>query len=256
MAHSTPSAIRGTVLTVHARLALLFTMTAGMCVLPTQAQEPAGNADGTAIWSGVYTMAQAARGQTRYEASCRSCHQDGPRRADAFMREWGGTGLESVFNLIKVSMPAGAPSSLSDDAYLDIVAYMLQVNAFPSGGTELTAGAIKSIKIEGRNGPEPVPNFALVAVVGCLAQGADAAWMLLNAGEPTRARDPAASKEEELKSAQAVAPGTRKFSLLNVYPPPDSYKGQKVEAKGLLIRDPAGDRINVTSVQALAPRCE
>jgi hypothetical protein len=31
--------------------------------------------------------------------------------------------------------------------------------------------------------------------------------------------------------------------------------GHKVEAKGFLIRDPAGDRINATAVQTLAPRC-
>jgi uncharacterized membrane protein YcgQ (UPF0703/DUF1980 family) len=49
--------------------------------------------------------------------------------------------------------------------------------------------------------------------------------------------------------------GAQTFHLLNVYPRPDPYKGHKVEAKGFLIRDPGGNRINVTSVQTLASRC-
>ena len=87
------------------------------------------------------------------------------------MRDWGGSDLESLFNQIKTSMPAGAPASLSDVAYADIVAYVLQANAFPAGSSELAAAAIGPIRIEGRNGPAPVPDFALVRVVGCLSQG-------------------------------------------------------------------------------------
>lgn len=237
-------------------LAFLVMTTSGVSAQPAQVQEGAKNADRKTVWEGVYTDAQAARGQTQYEASCRSCHRDGPRRNDAFMRDWSGTDVDGLFNQIRASMPAGAPSSLSDNAYLDIVAYMLQVNAFPAGLNELNADTIKSVRIEGRNGPEPVPNFALVGVVGCLAQGPDTAWMLVGAGEPVRTKNPATSKDEELKNSEAAARGTQTFRLLNVYPTPDPYKGHKVEAKGFLIRDPGGNRLNVTSVQTLAPRCD
>ena len=221
----------------------------------SQAQEPARNTDRKTVWDGVYTDAQAVRGQTQYQARCSSCHRDGPRRDEAFMRDWGGTDVEGLFRQIKVSMPADAPSSLSDNAYLDIVAFMLRVNYFPSGRDELSADAIKIIRIEGRNGPEPVPNFALVRAVGCLGQSADT-WMLADASEPVRTKNPAPSKEDELKSSEASALGTQAFRLLNVYPSPDPYKGHKIEAKGFLIRDPDGDRINVTSVQTLAARCD
>ena len=172
------------------------------------------------------------------------------------MRDWQGTNLDGLFSQIKTTMPAGAPSSLTDQAYVDIVAYMLQVNAFPAGRSELSADATRTIRIEGKGGPGPVPNFALVQLVGCLAPGPDADWTLSNATEPVRTKDPAASTDDELKSSQAVALGMQSFRLLNAYPRPDAYKGHKVEAKGFLIRDPAGNRINVTSVQSLAPRCE
>lgn len=171
------------------------------------------------------------------------------------MNDWSGTAVDSLFSFIKLSMPAGAPSSLTDAAYLNIVAYMLQVNAFPAGTSELNTDTIRSIRIEGKNGPGPVPNFALVWTVGCLAQGPDSGWILADASEPLRTKDPAASKDDELKNSEATALGSQRFQLLNVYPRPDPYNGHKVEAKGFLIRDPGGNRLNVTSVQTLDSRC-
>jgi S-disulfanyl-L-cysteine oxidoreductase SoxD len=223
--------------------------------LTAQAQEPAKPAEGKTVWDGIYTGAQATRGQGQYEMSCRSCHREGPRRGEAFMRDWQGTGLEGLFAQIKATMPASAPGSLTDSAYLDIVAYILQANTFPAGASELTADAIKSIRVEGQNGPGPVPNFALVQVVGCLSAGPDAGWIVGRATEPVRTKDPSSSTADELKTSQAAALGDKTFLLLNVYPRPDAYKGHKIEAKGFLIRDPNGDRLNATSVQSLAPGC-
>jgi len=172
------------------------------------------------------------------------------------MRDWDGSDVESLFKQIKATMPSSDPSSLSDAAYADIVAYMLKANAFPAGSSELDAGAVGPIRIEGRNGPGPVPDSALIRVVGCLAQGPDTAWTLTDASEPARTKDPAASRDDELRKSQAAALGTQAFRLLNVYPAPDPYRGHKVEAKGFLIRDPGGNRINVTSVLTLASRCD
>ena len=227
----------------------------GAGALTAQAQEPARPAESKTVWDGIYTSAQATRGQAQYESTCRSCHREGPRKGEAFMRDWQGTGLDGLFSQIKSSMPAGAPGSLSDPTYLDIVAYMLQVNEFPAGAAELSADAIKSIRVEGKNGPGPVPNFALVQVVGCLSAGPDASWNVGSATEPIRTKDPSPSTDDELKTSQAAALGSKAFQLLNVYPRPDAYKGHRVEAKGFLIRDPNGDRLNVTSVQSLAPGC-
>jgi S-disulfanyl-L-cysteine oxidoreductase SoxD len=220
----------------------------------------AGGARGRAaqtltVWDGVYTEAQASRGKAHYDASCRSCHRDGPRRGDEFMRDWGGSDLDALFTQIKSSMPAGAPSSLSDAAYADIVAYMLQANAFPAGSSDFAAAATGPIRIEGRDGPAPVPDFALVRVVGCLTQGPGMSWTLADASEPIRTKDPAVSTDDEPKQSQGPGTGAQAFRLLNVFPAPDPYLGHRVEAKGFLIRDPGGNRINVTSVRTLAPRC-
>jgi hypothetical protein len=208
------------------------------------------------VWDGVFTEAQAARGESRYRASCSRCHNEGPRRGEAFMRDWIGTDVGSLFARIKASMPPGAPGSVTDAEYLDIVAYMLRVNEFPAGREELGSETASNTRVEGRNGPEPVPNFALVRVVGCLGAGPGTDWTVTNGSEPARTRNPAASTGEELSGSHATELGTVTFRLMNVYPRPQAYAGHKVEAKGFLIRDPSGDRINATAVQSLAPRCE
>src|SRR5436309_14000792 len=89
-------------------LTFVLTMTSGVSTRPAQPQEPARNTDRKTVWDGVYTDAQAARGQTRYEERCRSCHRSGPPRDDAFMRAWGGTGVEALSRPTKASMPPSA----------------------------------------------------------------------------------------------------------------------------------------------------
>jgi hypothetical protein len=207
------------------------------------------------VWDGVYTDAQAARGEARYRASCSGCHDEGPRRGEAFMRDWSGTDLGGLFARMKASMPPGAPGTLPDADYIDIAAYMLRINDFPAGSDELTSASVATIRVEGRDGPEPVPNFALVRVIGCLGAGPGTDWTVTNASAPTRTRNPAASTGDELKESAAVVLGSATLRVMNVYPRPVAYTGHKVEAKGFLIRDPSGDRINATAVQTLAPSC-
>jgi len=219
------------------------------------ARTPGQNSSPRTVWDGVYTDAQAARGEARYRTSCAGCHDEGPRRAEAFMRDWSGSDVGSLLTRIRTSMPPGAAGSLTEAEYLDIVAFMLRVNDFPAGPDELTAERARAVRVEGRSGDAPVPNFALVRVVGCLGAGPGTDWTVSSVSAPSRTRNPAASTGEELKDAEAAALGGATFRLMNVYPQPAAYTGHKVEAKGFLIRDPAGDRINATSVQSLASRC-
>ena len=238
------------------RAVTLAGMTLALALATGAVSATARQSSAKTVWDGIYTEAQAARGESRYRTSCSGCHDEGPRRGEAFMRDWSGTDLSGLFVRMKTSMPPGAPGSLSDADYVDIAAYMLRVNDFPAGRDELTSANIATVRVEGRNGPEPVPNFALVRVVGCLGAGPGTDWTVTNGSEPARTRNPAASSGEELKESAGTALGSGTFRLMNVYPRPEAYTGQKVEAKGFLIRDPNGDRINATAVQSLAPRCE
>jgi mono/diheme cytochrome c family protein len=229
-------------------------------VVETQTAQ-AGNTNSRSVWDGVYTAAQATRGKAQYEANCGSCHgadlsggAGQPLKGDIFMRVWIGYPLNSLFGRIKDTMPANAPASLSNNAYVEIVAHILQTNAFAPGASELRTDTLENIRIEGREGPQPIPNYALVRVVGCLTPGPQNAWTLSNASELVRTRSPEPSKDEELKDSQAKALGNQQFPLMSIYPGPDAYRGHKVEVKGFLIQGP-NQHINVNALQTLASSC-
>ena len=103
--------------------------------------------DSASVWDGVFTAEQAMRGETAYEQECATCHLadllgDGiaPALAGAaFDFRWSDLSVGDMFVAIRATMPQGAPASLSPQAYVDIVSYMLQRNDFPAGGDELAA---------------------------------------------------------------------------------------------------------------------
>lgn len=218
--------------------------------------------DRKTVWQGAYSEAQAKRGEAAYGARCARCHRDDLTGYNSvlvgarFMNDWREDTLDHFFTLVKQTMPRDAPSSLSDGQYLDIVAYVLKTNDFPVGEQELTTSAIGGIHVESKEGPEPVPDFSLVEVVACLVKGADGAWMLTNATEPVRTRDPEASSPEKARALQPKPLGTRTFRVLDATSlPSNPPKDHKVDAKGLLIMKSGDDRLNITSVQAVADTC-
>jgi len=221
----------------------------------------AANAEKTVL-DGVYSADQAARGQAAYSARCSSCHLNdltgyrGALHGIAFAEKFQGDTLDGFFDVTKASMPRGAPSSLSDQTYLDIIAYVLQVNSYPSGSEDLKSDALKSIRVVGKAGPEEVPNFALIKVIGCMAPGSGDIWTLTQATEFEKVRNPDASNATELKADEARPLGTRTIRLEDAsYFKPASHKDHKMAAKGFLMRQAEGDKINITSLQMLSENC-
>jgi cytochrome c5 len=221
-----------------------------------------GNQDRRTVWDAVYTAEQASRGEPLYASTCARCHgpalegDEAPALVgDTFMRNWGEDNLRHLF--LKVdAMPPRMPPNRSRDANADLVAYILQANQFPAGAGELTpsADALDKILIVEKEG-QSIPNFSLVRVVGCLMQGPGNAWRLAHASEPVRTRNPAGSKDDELKNSEAKPLGSQSFTLLSLYPSPDAHKGHRMEVKGFLIRNPSDDRINVSSMMMLGEGC-
>ncbi len=215
------------------------------------------------VWDGVYSAEQAVRGKKLYEATCSRCHGEDlsganarPLAGESFIRDWGGLKLDGVLTRAK-TMPPGASGTLGEAGYVDIIAYVLEVNEFPHGEAELTAERAGDVLVYGADGPDAVPNFAMVQVVGCLSRD-DRAWIVTDGSEPIRTRDPDASTGDVLTLTQALALGTNTFELMYVFPDPDPYEGHRVETKGFLIRrnDAAAlDAINVTTVASLDAAC-
>jgi len=213
----------------------------------------AAGADKT-VWDGVYTDAQAARGQAAFDSRCRQCHRSG--FFQGFIERWREDKLSGIFNFISTRMPLDNPGSARPDQYLDIITYFLSLNNLPTGTEELTPAALGAVQVQRKDGPAPLPDDVIVRVVGCLTQGADNAWTLTMASEPGRTREPTASTEAELKSSAAQPLGTRTFPLPDAGSrSPDTHKGHKVEAKGFVDRKPAGDRLLLTALQTVAPSC-
>jgi len=53
------------------------------------------------------------------------------------MTSWNGKSVKDLFDTVKRSMPKDKPGSLGTGSYVDVVAYLLQANRFPSGAREL-----------------------------------------------------------------------------------------------------------------------
>jgi len=107
------------------------------------------------VWDGIYTQAQAQRGQALYAKSCAGCHKDDlqghgttPSLAgEEFTEKWDGQTLDDLFEKMQVSMPADHPGSLSREQNAAILAFILRFNNFPAGQGELAADAAGLAKV-------------------------------------------------------------------------------------------------------------
>jgi hypothetical protein len=117
---------------------------------------------------------------------------------------------------------------------------------------------LPSIHIEGKEGPQPLPNYAVVQVVGCTKSNGEK-WTLVSSSEPVRARNLGRPTPAELKVAEAKPLGTLSFELQNLamagIEGSSLKEGHKMLAKGPIIRQPNGDRISITSLQEVAASC-
>jgi mono/diheme cytochrome c family protein len=91
----------------------------------------------TSVKVGVYTAAQADRGQSLFRSKCASCHAPNRFTDDFFYQSFAGKPLFEMFDVISDSMPEDNPGSMKKEEYVDVIAYLLKLNNFPAGATEL-----------------------------------------------------------------------------------------------------------------------
>ncbi|MEZ4417623.1 MAG: cytochrome c [Gemmatimonadota bacterium] len=87
--------------------------------------------------AGIYTARQADRGQEQFDVSCSECHATSEFRGRQFMFSWGRRSVGDLFRHIVDNMPEDNPGSLTAQQYVDVVAYILELNDFPKGDVEL-----------------------------------------------------------------------------------------------------------------------
>ncbi len=125
------------------RTALFATLTASvlaMTLMRLDAQE-----SNATTWTGVYSAAQAAKGEALYNQKCSNCHGSGAGGGDSpsltdsgFAANWDGLSVQQLFERIRVSMPEDAPGTLTREETAAIVAYLFKQNRFPAGTTDLS----------------------------------------------------------------------------------------------------------------------
>jgi mono/diheme cytochrome c family protein len=86
-----------------------------------------------------FSPAQVDAGREQFGAVCGECHTTGEFRGDDFQFTWRRRTAWDFFRTVKSTMPENAPGSLSDAAYVSVVAYVLQLNGFEPGDAELSA---------------------------------------------------------------------------------------------------------------------
>ncbi len=206
------------------------------------------------VWDGVYTEAQAARGQMAYGPNCAGCHAlaaqgKAPLAGDAFWKSFAQKTVGDLLEFVSANMPNGTPGSLAESTYADLVALILKTNGFPAGTTELARNTISGVQIIPKDGSAELPADALARVVGCLGRsGAD--WVVTNATAPERAERVTPGGDDATRPL-----GSRTMALKFVVTKLDALAGSRVAVSGLLIGAGGADGINVTTVSRVAPKC-
>ena len=127
---------------------------------PPAAAEPEPAASPTSVLDGIFTEAQAERGRVAYDAHCAECHGEGLGGGEmapgltgvAFRFRWRGLKVADIYESIESTMPPEEPETLGDQAYIDIVAFLLSANTYPAGDRELVADSklLEGVAVEPR----------------------------------------------------------------------------------------------------------
>jgi S-disulfanyl-L-cysteine oxidoreductase SoxD len=103
---------------------------------PAGTAKPAASAAKTTL-SGIYTKAQAAKGEETYFNMCVNCHPKGYYAGPGFKANWNNRPLWDLWDWISNKMPKNDPGSLTPAEVVQVMAYILQQNKMPAGTVAL-----------------------------------------------------------------------------------------------------------------------
>lgn len=117
---------------------------------PAQAQDSTGGPTERKASAGVYTPAQATRGEGSYKVNCVSCHATSDYTGETFQLAWVSKTAFDIFDVIRSQMPEDNPGILARQEYVDIVAYILSLNTYPAGAADLPSDddSLRKVRID------------------------------------------------------------------------------------------------------------
>lgn len=104
--------------------------------------------------AGPFNAAQMEAGRTAYIDHCMMCHgaklqglgEAQPLVGKDFVDLWGHDTVAELYTSVRVEMPQNDPGSLSDETYLNLVAFLLHANGAKTGPQPLDGKS--AVKIE------------------------------------------------------------------------------------------------------------
>src|ERR1700704_140699 len=110
-----------------------------IAVLPITLQVLSARQASKATWDGMYSEAQAKRGEALYTENCLACHGKdlgGGDRAPAaggpaFIARWQNKPVHELFEYVQTKMPYNSPGGLSRAQNADIIGFMLRQSKVP-----------------------------------------------------------------------------------------------------------------------------
>lgn len=98
----------------------------------------------------LYTRAQARRGREAFQGICAACHSPSEFQGSVFEFQWKGRSVFALFDQLRSTMPWDDPGGLEAQTYVDVIAYLLELNDFPAGDRALTTDeeALRAARID------------------------------------------------------------------------------------------------------------
>ena len=174
------------------------------------------------VKDGVYTAAQAKRGEATFQMRCASCHGDmlegsagPPLTGDPFLGPRDKQPIADLSDKIHNTMPADAPGTLEPQQVADLVSFILQANKFPAGRAELdiTDPALKQIALVAPNpapasaAAGPAPTFPVTGTLNQVMRGI--LFPSSNVLFDVQTKDPGAGSKGGVARGDAATTSTR-----------------------------------------------
>lgn len=108
------------------------------------------SSDDRSVLSGVFTAEQVEKGRTAHRAFCLSCHGSEAYTGEPFETMWIGRTVFDFFDALRTTMPNDEPGKLTTEEYVDVTAYILNLNGYPPGATPLSydENELRKVKID------------------------------------------------------------------------------------------------------------
>jgi hypothetical protein len=100
-----------------------------------RAQAPNGE---RSVMSGVFTAEQVAKGAPRVRRSASPATGRRPTQASHSETMWISRTVFDFFDALRTTMPNDEPGKLTTEEYVDVIAYILNLNGYPPGAQSLS----------------------------------------------------------------------------------------------------------------------